>query len=114
VFVAKVEGLEEKHDWYTDKCHQKQHNLHSCLTTVQLLVYCSRLQEHVDEHVKQRWRTATDSRPVDEPFVENTENQVTKDGLEEDHTGKVIAPEVYGLLEVDRVDQCPRQIVSHM
>ena len=54
----------------------------------------ARLQEHVDEHVQEAGRLLLDGDPVHTPLVDDREDKVAKDGLEENHTGEKVAPNI--------------------
>ena len=98
VLPAKVEGLKEQKNGDLSNGKEKQNNLDAGLATVKLLSVDNRTggEEHVDQHVQQtRWRLS-DGVPVNAPLVDDSEDKVTEDGLEEDHTRNEVTPDVDG------------------
>jgi len=114
VLPAQVERLQEEHDGYTTDSSKEQNDLNSSLARVKLFHNGTRLQEHVDKHVEQTGRVGTDGVPVDRPFVDDTEDEVTEDGLEEDHTRKEVTPDIDRSLEVPGVDVGETERVCHV
>lgn len=116
VLPAKVEGLEEQKNWHLDNSQEKQDNLNTSLATVKLLAIDDRTrrEEHVNQHVQQTGWRLSDGVPVNAPFVDDSEDQVTEDGLEEDHAGNEVTPDVDRRLEVAGVDVGEAQVVCHV
>ncbi len=51
-----------------------------------------------------RWQVRV-GVPIDAPFKDDREDKITENGLEEDHTGDEVSPDVDGRFEVSSVDQ---------
>lgn len=111
---AEVEGLEEEQDRHARDGHQHEHDLQRPLTAVQRLLDLARRQEHVDERVQQPRRRLPDRVPVDAPFVHDREDEVAKDGLEEDQARDEVAPDVDGRSKVPGVDVGEHKRIRHL
>lgn len=114
VLPTQVERLQEEHNGYTADCSKKQDDLKDSLARVKLFFDGTGLQEHVDKHVEQTGRVSTDGIPVDRPLVNDTEDKVTKDGLEEDHARDEVAPDIDRSLEVLGVDIGKTEGIGHV
>ena len=55
-----------------------------------------------------------DGDPVDGPLVDDANGEVAEDGLEKDHAGEEVAPDVDGGFEVAGVDEGEAEGVGHL
>jgi hypothetical protein len=97
--------LQAQHPWNTNEGDQKQDDLNECLASVELrsILNSSRRQEHVNQHVEQVGWRGRGIRPVDGPLVDDTNDEVTKDTVEEEHLGDELGVDVEVLLEMQVV-----------
>ena len=116
VLPAEIERLEEEEDGDLDNSQQQEDNLNRSLTRVEsnAAVEGTRLQEHVDQHVQETRRLPASAEPVDRPLIDDAEDEITEDGLEEDHTRDKVTPYIDRLLEVAGVDVREAQRVGHV
>ena len=116
VFPTEIERLEEEEDGNLDDSQQQENNLNCSLTRVEsdTTIKGARLQEHVDQHVQESRRLLASAEPIDRPLIDNAENEVTEDGLEEDHARDEVTPDIDRLLEVTGVDVREAQRVGHV
>lgn len=71
-------------------------------------------KEHVNQHVEQSRWTCRRLRPVDTPLVDDANNEVAKDGVEEEHLGDKFGVNVERFLEMDVVWHLETDCKSHL
>lgn len=114
VLTAKPERLEEKHDRNLNDGDEEQEHLNTGLVGEQWFVDSTGAQEHEDKHVEQTRRVLSNFHPVHGPLVEDSNDEVSEDGLEEEHSGNEVAPDVNLRLEVPRVDKLEAKSIGHL
>ena len=75
--------------------------MHKTLARVELFLGCDSAggQEHTDQHVQQRGRWRDRFGPVHCPFVYDTDNEIAKDRLQENHLRNEIGVNIKWSLE---------------
>ena len=75
------------------------------LAWIQLFINRTWCQEHVDQHVQQTWCRLLNGNPINTPFVDNTNGQVTENTVHEDETWNEVTDNINDRLEVDGIDE---------
>jgi hypothetical protein len=114
MLTAKPERLEEKHDGHLDDGNEEQELLDPGLVGIELLIDCTRAQEHEDKHVQQAGGVLSAILPVHGPLVEDSDDEVAEDGLEEQHAGKEVTPDVDLGFEVPSVHVLEAKSIGHL
>lgn len=71
-------------------------------------------KEHVNQHVEQsRWASGR-LRPVDRPLVDDADNEVAKDGVEEEHLWDKFGINVERFFEMNVVRHLETDCKSHL
>jgi hypothetical protein len=114
VLTAQPEWLEEEHDGYLNDSDEEQEYLNAGLVGEKWFGNSTGAQEHEDKHVEQTRRVLSDFHPIHRPLVEDSDNEVTENGLEEQHAGNEVTPDVNLRLEVSCVDQLEAESIGHL
>lgn len=114
VFIAKPKRLEEEHSWNLNDSQKQQDNLHPALSRIELLFNLAGIKEHEDQHVKETRRGFPTRVPIDRPFINDGDDEISKDRLEENHSRDKIAKNVNLGLEVSRIDILQAERVCHL
>lgn len=108
--------LDAKHPGNTHKGEQEKEDLNKALAGIQLSggIDGSGREEHVDKHVEQSGRRVGLLRPVKRPFVDNANDEVSKDTLHEQYLRDKFTPNVDVLLELKVVRYLEADRESHL
>jgi hypothetical protein len=108
--------LETEHPRYADARDSNEDKLEWTLAGEKLRGGVDRtwLQEHVDEHRKERRGLSRRFAPVDRPLVEDADDEVAKDGLQENHLGDEVCVDIDWALETDVVRELKAESKSHL
>lgn len=101
IFVPQVQWLQQEKNGDTDSCTEYKRDLNELLARIELFFDIAWLEEHIDEHIQQArsgrsLTLAVVVAPVNGPFEDDGENEIAEDGLEKDHAGDKIGPNIDG------------------
>lgn len=125
VLLPQKVRLHTQHPWHADCSQEQQENLKRALSskhlgfTNQLAVLVlgtegTRREEHENEHVEKPGRWDARRGPVGDPFENDADNEITKDGLEEQDLGNELGPDVEWFLEVKMIRDLKANRKGHL